>query len=112
LPRRLRGRPARAGAPEAYDRLERLHLDHEQDVRIACDKAPLCYDFSADDKYMASAATKAAQGVPEHLKWKECDGPVHSALMADWMADLELGIPATLAAGVRVLIYAGDKVRR
>jgi len=79
------------------------------DVRIACDKAPLCYDFSADDKFMASAATKAALGVPEHLKWKECDGPVHSALMADWMADLELGIPATLAAGVRVLIYAGDK---
>jgi hypothetical protein len=81
------------------------------DVRIACDKPPLCYDFSADDTFMSSAATKAALGVPEHLKWRECDGPVHSALMKDWMADLELGIPATLAAGVRVLIYAGDKVR-
>jgi hypothetical protein len=28
------------------------------DVRIPCDKEPLCYDFSADDTFMAAPATK------------------------------------------------------
>ena len=56
------GAPCPAGfevdllAPEAYDLLERLHLDHEQDVRIACDlwqralpaTAPAAWDDGVD----------------------------------------------------------------
>merc|ERR1712224_251577 len=34
---------------------------------------------------------------------------VHFALLSDWMANLEKNIPATLAAGVRVLVYAGEE---
>lgn len=46
-------------------------------------------------------------GVAGH-DWEECSEPVHAALMGDWMKNLEVHIPETLAAGVRVMVYAGD----
>ena len=44
-----------------------------------------------------------------HLRGSVDTPQVHGAMMGDWMNNLEEGIPHVLAAGVRVLIYAGDK---
>jgi len=79
------------------------------DIRIPCDVPPLCYDFSHDDSFLQSPETMKALGANPKVHWEECNGKVHSALNADWMTNLEIGIPTVLAAGVRVLVYAGDQ---
>ena len=42
-------------------------------------------------------------------KWESCSGSVHEAMMADWMVNIEPEVPPMLEAGVRGLVYAGDK---
>ena len=73
-----------------------------RDVRSA-----LCYDFSAAEEWLNRADVQKALGVKK--KWQMCDEGVHSNLMGDWMHDFEPVIPAMLEAGIRVMIYAGEK---
>ena len=87
------------------------HSINVYDIRDACTHPPLCYDFSDLEAYMALPDVTAALGVAGRT-WTECTTSVHLLLTDDWMQNLELHIPATLAAGVRVLVYAGDQVRR
>jgi len=76
------------------------------DIRKQCTYPPLCYDFSAADAFLNSPDTQKMLGVSR--KWQSCSGVVHSAMMGDWMHDLEPVIPTLLEANIRVLIYAGE----
>jgi serine carboxypeptidase-like clade 4 len=83
------------------------HSINVYDIRDACSHPPLCYDFSDLEAYMALPDVLSSLGVAGRA-WTECTTSVHLLLTDDWMQNLEVHIPATLAAGVRVLIYAGD----
>merc|ERR1711907_120394 len=79
------------------------------DVRIKCQVPPLCYDFSAETKWLDSDATRTALGVTSaSAKWESCNMEVNQQFANDWMKSQEYTIPPLLAAGVKVLIYAGD----
>ena len=78
------------------------------DVRKQCTYPPLCYDFSRVGDYLNLPSTRRMLGVGNR-KWQSCSSKVHQEMMADWMVDIEPLIPTMLEAGVRVLIYAGDK---
>jgi len=79
------------------------------DIREPCGTPPLCYDFSAADSFLTDPTMMENLGVRKGQKWEECNMEVHSALMGDWMANLEAVIPGMLASGVKVMVYAGDK---
>lgn len=76
------------------------------DMRIKCQVPPLCYDFSAEEKYLNSDALQKAIGVSK--KWVSCSRIVNMAFQTDWMKNYQTKIPDMLAAGIHVLIYAGD----
>lgn len=78
------------------------------DIREKCDKPPLCYDFSAADTLLARADVLAALGVTGR-SWTECNKPVHTALLKDWMTDLSPKVKDILNGGMDVLVYSGDK---
>ena len=82
------------------------------DMRIKCAVPPLCYDFSNVATYLARPEVVAYLGVAGH-KWQDCNRAVAVAfeLGGDWMHDFQQDIPDQLAAGIRVLMYAGDQVR-
>jgi carboxypeptidase C (cathepsin A) len=78
------------------------------DLRIKCAVPGLCYDFSAPMAWLNLASTRAALGVTKaSAKWDLCNMRVNQMFAADWMKSQEQTIPPLLAAGVRVLIYAG-----
>ena len=80
------------------------------DMRVKCAKPPLCYDFSNVGKYLAKPDVQQALGVTGH-KWSDCNRGVAIGfeLDGDWMQAYEQMIPDQLAAGIRVLMYAGDQ---
>ena len=82
------------------------------DMRVKCAKPPLCYDFSNVATYLARPEVQAALGVTGH-KWADCDRGVALGfeLDGDWMQSYQQLLPPQLAAGIRVLVYAGDQVR-
>lgn len=84
------------------------------DVRLSCEAGhPLCYDFRHIEKFLNEPSTKEALGVrPSHRhRWKECNMRVNEELLlaGDWMLNFATDLPEVLAAGVRVLNYAGDQ---
>jgi len=79
------------------------------DVRIPCKVPGLCYDFSAPTAWLDQASTRAALGVTgSSSSWSSCNMRVNQQFSSDWMANQQYTVPPLLAAGVRVLIYAGD----
>jgi hypothetical protein len=84
------------------------HSINVYDIRDQCSHPPLCYDFSDLEAYMALPDVTSALGVDGHA-WTECTTSVHVLLTDDWMQNLEVHIPNVLAAGVRVLVYAGNQ---
>ena len=79
------------------------------DIRIPCEVPGLCYNFSAPTQWLDLASTRAALGVTgASAKWASCNMAVNTAFADDWMAAQQQTVPPLLAAGVRVLIYAGD----
>ena len=81
------------------------------DMRVKCAVPPLCYDFSNVAKYLARPEVLAGLGIPPHVKWSDCNHAVAISfeLDGDWMHDFQTMIPEQLAAGIKVLIYAGDQ---
>lgn len=84
------------------------------DVRLSCDDShPLCYDFKHVEKFLNQAEVREALGVrpSRHDRWKECNMRVNEELLlaGDWMLNFATDLPEVLAAGVRVLSYAGDQ---
>ncbi len=80
------------------------------DMRVKCEKPPLCYDFSNVATYLAREDVRKALGVGDR-KWTDCNHAValEFELAGDWMHNYQTMIPDQLAAGIRVLIYAGDQ---
>mmetsp|Transcript_2469 Transcript_2469/g.6230 ORF Transcript_2469/g.6230 Transcript_2469/m.6230 type:complete len:203 (-) Transcript_2469:69-677(-) len=77
------------------------------DMRIRCEKPPLCYDFSNISTYLNNPDVKRILGVEK--KWTECDKGVQLSLISDFMKNYQQRIPELLEAGIEVLIYAGDQ---
>jgi len=78
------------------------------DIRIPCEVAPLCYDFSNAGVYLNSPDVQAELGVSGR-KWKDCKTDVHLFLMGDWLYDLNTKVTDLLESGMQVLVYSGDK---
>lgn len=76
------------------------------DMRIKCEVPPLCYDFSAVEKFLNLPGTQSQLGV--NKKWGSCNRIVNLAFNTDWMKNYHLLLPDMLADGIQVLIYAGD----
>jgi len=80
------------------------------DMRIPCEKKPLCYDFSNVGKYLGRDDVQAALGV-KGRKWADCNHAValEFELAGDWMHNYQTMLPDQLADGIRVLMYSGDQ---
>jgi len=78
------------------------------DVRIKCEKAPLCYDFDAIGDWLNTKEVQQQLGV--NKKWSSCNRAVDLAFSAagDWMINYHLMIPDLLHDGIEVLLYAGE----
>ncbi|XP_068634901.1 serine carboxypeptidase-like [Aristolochia californica] len=76
------------------------------DIRKKCEGS-LCYDFSNMEKFLDQKPVKEALGVGNR-KFVSCNPVVYEAMIADWMKNLEVGIPSLVEDGIEVLIYAGE----
>ncbi|XXG75125.1 hypothetical protein AAC387_Pa07g3705 [Persea americana] len=76
------------------------------DIRKKCE-GPLCYDFSNMDKLLTQKSVRDALGVGNR-KFVCCNPLVYEAMITDWMRNLEVGIPALLEDGIKLLVYAGE----
>ncbi|XP_019451934.1 PREDICTED: serine carboxypeptidase-like [Lupinus angustifolius] len=77
------------------------------DVRKQCEGS-LCYDFSNAVSFLNDETVKAALGV-KNLKFVSCSETVYSAMLNDWMKNLEVDIPTLLEDGIKMLVYAGEE---
>merc|ERR1712224_1062743 len=77
------------------------------DVRIKCDKPPLCYDMSNDVTFLNDKEVQKQLGVD--MKFESCNLVVNKAFTLDFMKNYHMLIPPMLAGGIDVLIYAGDQ---
>lgn len=76
------------------------------DMRIKCEKPPLCYDFGSVETFLNSADTQKQLGVTK--KWASCNMAVNAMMQGDYMKNYHTMLPPMLADGIRVMIYAGD----
>ncbi|XP_034687554.1 serine carboxypeptidase-like [Vitis riparia] len=76
------------------------------DIRKQCEGS-LCYDFSNLENFMGLQSVKEAIGVGD-MEFVSCSSEVYNAMQRDWMRDMEVGIPALLEDGIKMLIYAGE----
>ena len=42
------------------------------------------------------------------IDFVSCSPTVYQAMLVDWMRNLEVGIPALLEDGIKLLVYAGE----
>ncbi|XP_054817155.1 serine carboxypeptidase-like 47 [Prosopis cineraria] len=78
------------------------------DIRKKYEVVPGCYDFSSMETFLNKKEVRDALGVGD-LEYVSCNQQVYAAMRSDWMRNLELGIPALLHDGIRMLVYAGEK---
>ncbi|RVW17572.1 Serine carboxypeptidase-like 48 [Vitis vinifera] len=78
------------------------------DIRKQCEGS-LCYDFSNLENFMGLKSVKEAIGVGD-MEFVSCSSEVYNAMQRDWMRDMEVGIPALLEDGIKMLIYAGNMI--
>jgi len=77
-------------------------------IELACEKQPLCYDFTNLDEYMNAPQVKEALGVPPEVEWQDCNQTVNAMFYKDWMRNFDAQIVDLLSHQVDVVIYAGD----
>ncbi|XP_038715013.1 serine carboxypeptidase 3-like [Tripterygium wilfordii] len=68
-----------------------------------------CYDYSNLENFYSKESVKDALNVRGDIPFVSFSSDVYSALKGDLMKNLDVGIPALLEDGIRVLIYAGDQ---
>ncbi|XP_020214792.1 serine carboxypeptidase-like [Cajanus cajan] len=78
------------------------------DIRKKCE-GPLCYNFENVEILLNRDDVKSALGVGKDLEFVSCSSTVYEALNLDWMQNLEVGIPALLEDGIKLLVYAGEE---
>ncbi|XP_073155993.1 serine carboxypeptidase-like isoform X2 [Henckelia pumila] len=76
------------------------------DIRKKC-KGRMCYDFSNLERFLRLEPVKIALGVGD-IEFVSCSITVYYAMLGDWMRNLEVGIPALLEDGIKLLVYAGE----
>ncbi|PON66485.1 Serine carboxypeptidase-like [Parasponia andersonii] len=76
------------------------------DVRKKCE-GDLCYDFSNMERFLNQNSVRESLGVG-NIDFVSCSSTVNEAMVMDWMRNLEVGIPALLEDGIKVLVYAGE----
>merc|ERR1711976_747884 len=78
------------------------------DVRIACEKRPLCYDFDAVTDYLNTAEVQQQLGV--NKKWTSCNRAVQLLFSGagDYLINYHQLIPELGDDGIEALIYAGE----
>lgn len=59
------------------------------------------------ETFLNLTSVRDALGVGE-MDFVSCSSVVYDAMIMDWMKNLEVGIPALLEDGIKVLIYAGE----
>lgn len=84
----------------------RVFVMQYYDVRKDC-IGNLCYDFSNMEKFLNQKSVRSALGVG-NMDFVSCSSKVYSAMLMDWMRNLEVGIPALIDDGIKVLVYAGE----
>lgn len=83
------------------------HGMNPYDMRLKCEKPPLCYDFSQIDAFLNDPIVQKKIGV--NKPWESCNFSVNMQFAFDFMKDYDQLIPELLADGIRVLIYVGDQ---
>ncbi|XP_047180597.1 serine carboxypeptidase-like [Vigna umbellata] len=78
------------------------------DIRKKCEGS-MCYNFTNVETLLNMQKVKSALGVRGDLKYNLCSIKVHNAMAEDTMRNLEVGIPALLEDGIKLLVYAGEK---
>jgi cathepsin A (carboxypeptidase C) len=79
------------------------------DIRIPCEVAGLCYNFSSSVAFFNRGDVQVSLGVADrHITWATCDYTVNGMFGNDWMQNMGKKIPDLLASNIRVMIYAGD----
>ena len=48
------------------------------DIRLECEKQPLCYDFENIGAYMNDPQVKEVLGVPDSVQWEDCNNTVNA----------------------------------
>ncbi|XP_020233548.1 serine carboxypeptidase-like [Cajanus cajan] len=76
------------------------------DIRKKC-VGSLCYDFSNMEKFLNQKSVRDSLGVGK-IHFVSCSTKVYTAMLVDWMRNLEVGIPALLEDGISLLVYAGE----
>ncbi|XP_075498932.1 serine carboxypeptidase-like [Primulina tabacum] len=76
------------------------------DIRKKCE-GYLCYDFSNVERFLNLEPVRIALGVGD-VEFVSCSSDVYDALYQDIMRNLEVGIPALLEDGIKLLVYAGE----
>ncbi|KAL1558493.1 Serine carboxypeptidase-like 48 [Salvia divinorum] len=76
------------------------------DIRKKCE-GDLCYDFSNMEDFLNLKSVRDALGVGD-IDFVSCSSTVYEAMVTDWMRNLEVGIPAMLEDGIKLLVYAGE----
>jgi len=77
------------------------------DIRKKCE-GDHCVDFSGIETFLNMKIVKEALGVGD-MEFVSCSSTVYNAILQDWMKNLEVGIPALLEDGIKLLVYAGEK---
>ncbi|KAK9168616.1 hypothetical protein Syun_000756 [Stephania yunnanensis] len=86
--------------------LNRAGNINHYDIRKKC-VGQLCYDFSNLIKFLNQKPVRHALGVGD-IEFVSCSPAVYQGMLMDWMRNLEIGIPALLEDGVKLLVYAGE----
>eukprot|EP00253_Pinus_taeda_P033117 PITA_33117 len=76
------------------------------DIRKECN-GDLCYGFLNMKYYLNQSSVKDALGVGSQ-QFGLCSTLVFEYMLADWMRNMEVGIPTLLEDGVKLLVYAGE----
>ncbi|OAY71336.1 Serine carboxypeptidase 3 [Ananas comosus] len=76
------------------------------DIRKEC-LGSHCCNFSNIEKFLNLKSVKSILGV-ENREFELCSDSVYEALEDDWMMNYEVGIPALLEDGIKLLVYAGE----
>jgi len=78
------------------------------DIREGCGVPPLCYDFSKAENFLKQAKVQQALNTTGR-DWTDCNMVVHTFMLGDWLVNLSDKVSYLIGAGVKVLVYSGDK---